>query len=141
MCLPEWFIISTSASIDHRVFLKVSVPGKIERGDYLLFKTSDWDKIIVKGLGKPDKAIKKVGCIPGDTLERKGDDFFCNGKSLNVVIETTTSTGEKLPEFNFNGIVPAGSYFMMGTDKRSFDSRYYGFVNEKDSIYAGLPIW
>ncbi len=139
MLLPHWLIISTSASVDHRFFIKIPVPTNIKRGDYLLF-TNRWEEYIKKGLGKSDVAIKIVACKPGDKLERKGDDFFCNDKLLNTAIETT-STGKKLPQFNFNGVIPDGSYFMAGTDERSFDSRYYGFIHEKEFIYKGLPIW
>ncbi len=139
MCLPDWFIVSTSSSVGHRVFLKVPVPTKIEHGDYLLFNNR-WKEFIKKGLGKSDIAIKIVSCTPGDKLERKGNDFFCNDKPLNTAIEAT-STGKKLPQFRFNGIIPDGNYFMAGTDKRSFDSRYYGFIHEREFIYKGVPIW
>ncbi len=138
--LPSKLIVSFSSSLDHRVFLKTTVPEKIERGAYLLFENKQWQEYLQKSLETPDAAIKKVACLPGDKLERKKNDFFCNDKQLNVALETT-STGKKLPQFSFNGVIPAGKYFMVGTDERSFDSRYIGFIDKKEFICAGLPIW
>ncbi|EAL3751808.1 S26 family signal peptidase, partial [Campylobacter coli] len=42
-------------------------------------------------------------------------------------------------QFIFNGVIPKDKFFVMGTHPRSFDSRYWGFVDRKD--IKGVSIW
>lgn len=45
----------------------------------------------------------------------------------------------KVEQFIFNGVIPKDKFFVMGTHPRSFDSRYWGFVDRKD--IKGVSIW
>lgn len=75
------------------------------------------------------KVSKKVGCIEGDRLEVKnGNAFYCNNVLIGYA-KKTTKDGQPLTMFNFNGVVPKGKIFAYGTNKDSYDSRYYGFVD------------
>ena len=139
--LPERIIVSTSPSLNHRVFFLTRTKDTIENGDYLVFKHHDTN-FVRKGLNSHnDHFVKKVGCSPGDQLsidpERK---FFCGHRELGTALDTD-SKGRALPLFQFNGKVPQDNYFMVGANPRSFDSKYFGFVHADEILYKVLPLW
>ena len=142
--LPERLIVATSDSLDHRVFFKVPVDtNKIELGDYLLFKLDDAHEatFIRKGLGDNDVLIKKVGCVPGETLTKDAEKtFYCHQTKLGTAL-LKDNQGNKLPVFMFTGPIPEDCYYMMGTNPRSFDSRYFGLIHGNDFIHKAIPLW
>ena len=142
--LPSRIIVATSDSLDHRVFLKVSVdPGVIEEGDYLLFRLPGHEhkKHIDRGLKENDVLIKQVACKPGELLQKSsGGTFICSGRVIGEAMEKD-SMGHALPEFQVSGLIPPGYYFMMGTNPRSYDSRYFGLIHVDDFISKALPLW
>lgn len=139
--LPARLIISVSDSLNKRVFLLIGY-NAIQHGDYMVFK-GEADKVaFAKPMDRPiDKIIKIVGCGPGETLTRNDrDEFFCNGALLGVALQKD-STGRPLPRFYFDGTVPANSYFMVGDNPRSFDSKYFGFINADQMLFKALPLF
>ncbi|MBU0946693.1 MAG: signal peptidase I [Proteobacteria bacterium] len=139
--LPERIIVSTSPSLEHRIFFLTRANSEIKLGDYLVFRHKD-SSFVQKGLDPAnDRIIKKVGCRPGDNFSTDVErNYFCGQKLLGVALQTD-SKGRSLPLFQFSGPVPEDSYFMVGTNPRSFDSKYFGFVHADDILYKALPIW
>lgn len=139
--LPARIIVSTSPSLDHRVFFLTKAKQNVQLGDYLVFRNKD-SGFVQKGLNpENDRLIKKVGCCPGSYLSVNAERmFFCSQRRLGIALETD-SEGRSLPVFRFSGKVPEESYFMVGTNPRSFDSRYFGFVHADDILYKALPLW
>jgi type IV secretory pathway protease TraF len=140
--LPERIIVSSSPSLDHRVFFMAPVrKEKIRTGDYLVFRHKD-TTFIHKGLNpKNDRLIKKVGCSPGEMLTTySSKKYLCEQSLLGTALETD-SEGNPLPAFQFTGPVPKNNYFMIGVNPRSFDSRYFGFVHADEILYKALPLW
>ncbi len=144
LILPQRIIVATSDSLNHRIFFKVPVEtNRIKQGDFLLFELQKekHTPFIRKGLRENNVLIKEVGCIPGDLLTRDADGvFFCNQTRLGKAL-TKDSRGNILPVFAFNGLVPQKSYFMIGTDPRSFDSRYFGLIHDDAFLSKALPLW
>jgi len=138
--LPGRIIVATSASLDHRVFFLVPT-STIKTGDYLVFHHYD-STFLPQGLNRDnDRLIKQVGCGPGETLTSDGErQFFCNGILFGKALEQD-SKGQTLPRFRYSGTVPAGSFFMVGANPRSFDSKYFGFIHADDILYKALPLW
>lgn len=139
--LPGRLIISTSPSLDHRIFFLTRTKGSINTGDYLVFRHND-TRFVRKGLDrKNDRLVKKVGCCPGEMLSvDTARKFHCGQRELGTALETD-SKGQSLPVFDYTGPVPDNSYFMVGTNPRSFDSRYFGFIHADEIFYKALPIW
>jgi len=139
--LPERIIVSTSPSLHHRLFFLAKAGNKFKTGDYLVFRHKD-TSFVRKGLDQEnDRLIKRVGCGPGENLTSDADkQYFCGQKLLGKALETD-SKGRPLPLFHFTGLVPESSYFVVGTNPRSFDSKYFGFVHADDILYKALPLW
>jgi conjugal transfer pilin signal peptidase TrbI len=141
--VPGHFIVSISNSLDKRVFFLTALNrDKIKNGDYLVFKGEAESTLF----GKPtlnkglDRVIKKVGCAPGEALVRHdGGEFSCHGAALGKALETD-SLKRPLPQFDFSGTVPADSYFMIGDNPRSFDSKYFGFIHADQMLHKALPL-
>ena len=139
--LPGRITVATSGSLDHRVFLLRPVPAQIETNDYLVFRHRDLAQVR-QGLGaNRERMIKRVGCRPGEWLQRDAEHrFTCDGRPLGQAL-ATDSQGQPLPRFTHNGPVPAGQLFLVGTHHRSYDSRYFGFVHAHEILHQALPLW
>lgn len=141
--MPGRIIVATSDSLDHRIFFKMPVPARIEIGDYLLFRLQgeEYHEHIRKGIRENDVLIKKVGCVPGKILTKDGEGtFYCHQTRLGTALKND-SKGVELPVFSFSGPIPEDSYYMMGTNPRSFDSRYFGLIDADEFISKALPLW
>ena len=138
--LPGRFDIVVSDSLDHRIFFLCEPPTMFETGDYLVFRAKEI-KFLQKSLTRKDLFTKQVGCKPGDLLTVDGERrFSCNGRPLGQALEAD-SEGNRLPEFRFNGVIPQDSYFAIGSNPRSFDSKYLGFIKKDEILYKAYPIW
>ena len=139
--LPARLAVATSGSLDHRVFVLLSPPAHIERGEYLVFRHRDLAQVQPGRQQRRDKMVKQVGCAPGERLLRDGEGYFtCNGRPLGQAL-AADSKGHPLPRFSWNGPVPAGRLFMIGTHPRSYDSKYFGFIDVHEILYQALPLW
>lgn len=67
--------------------------------------------------------LKRVMGVAGDTVESKNHQFFVNGKPVGTALPVT-SHGFAIEENDFQGVIPAGYYYMMGDHLKSLDSRY-----------------
>ena len=139
--LPGQITVATSASLDHRVFLLRPVPKRIENGDYLVFRHRDLAQVRQGLNANRERMIKRVGCRPGEWLQVDAEyRFSCDGRPLGQAL-ATDSQGRPLPQFIHNGPVPEGQLFLVGTHPRSYDSRYFGFVDAHEILHQALPLW
>lgn len=129
--------LNVSGSLPHRVFLTVR-GGEISCGPESigLFRLNVpnpyWDRGTVF-------AKRFVGC-PGDTLLTRGAEFYLNGEKI-AVSSGHDSRGAAVSSFSHDGAIPPGSYFVLGDAKRSYDSRYWGFVRKSWIVGRGFPLF
>ncbi|WP_257291432.1 S26 family signal peptidase [Endozoicomonas sp. ONNA1] len=114
-------IIVTSRSIDKRVLWITD--AEPEKGDYVLFELAH--ELVGDA---PVKITKQIGCYAGDILTVNNRSYYCNDEYLGYA-KSKGLKGQPLPQFEFNGVIPDGMAFAYGSDKDSFDSKYWGFLN------------
>jgi conjugal transfer pilin signal peptidase TrbI len=130
------FAVNASPSIDKRVFVVTERSNPQCGGLGAFYFNIPGSPYWREGT----KFIKRfVGC-PGDVLEVKGLEFYINWHHVGTAC-STDSKGIPVNHFMWNGKIPEGSYFVMGDDTRSYDSRYWGFVKKEWIIGKALPLF
>ena len=131
-------VINTTQSLPERLFWLTNSKSSdappnpkaiIKTGGYAVF-TFDHPSIT-----KP--LIKKVACNQGDSLTQQAERFYCNG---NYLVSAKAVDGFGLTPFKFNGEIPQGSFFAIGTHPESVDSRYFGLVKHS-AAQAATPLF
>jgi signal peptidase I len=101
----------------------------VHRGDVVVF------------VFPPDRTkdfIKRVIGVAGDTIQVKDGVVWLNGQKMDdphAHLEAATQDRSPVsPRDNFGPVaVPLGKLFMMGDNRdRSYDSRFWGFVDQND---------
>lgn len=141
---------------------KILSIGKPKRGDVMVFKFPKNPKI---------DYIKRVIGLPGDHIRYKDKTLYVNGhkvpeKFVASMQDNYDPRQKTAPEFKLSRealgshhfqirtypgtpqaqktewIVPEGMYFVMGDNRdKSYDSRYWGFVPEKNIVGKAVYIW
>lgn len=126
-CLPwKWYLIT------------VGKPDEIRRGDILVAVMKQGRM----GHGFDGQAITKmVFALPGDLFEVKNDLAYVNGRQVGRKMDLIEKLGKQPGGFDRKEIVPTGQVLMLGTEPRSFDGRYWGFVPENEIVAKATPIW
>lgn len=121
-----------SYSINHRIVLIDKHDATVKRGGYMAFKAARMIAPFVDG----QTVVKVVSGLPGDKIQLSSDGLFINGefKGAPLPFLESKQTGEKVYVKDFTGQVPDGHYFVTGTNPRSYDSRYWGFVEPERII-------
>ncbi|MDA8122783.1 MAG: signal peptidase I [Deltaproteobacteria bacterium] len=109
-----------------------------KRGDIIVFEFPE---------DKSKDFIKRVVGIPGDTMEIRQKQVYVNGQPISekytrfadgMTIDGFVRTRDNLPPVK----VPPGKLFVMGDNRdRSYDSRFWGFVDMDAVVGKALFIY
>jgi signal peptidase I len=120
------FIYGTNLTPNGEKVLKFKKP---KRGDVIIFRSPEDPKYMF---------IKRCMGLPGDTIEVKDKILYINGNKMDEKYiyhkDPRHYPREIYPRDNFGPVVvPPKHYFAMGDNRdRSSDSRFWGFLPEKN---------
>lgn len=120
--------MSNISSNDH-IFFNVEKNAigydEVQRGQYIMFKT---DKMMPH-VSSDAAIIKKVIGKSGDHVQVKGMNVYVNGKQYGSIHpEALKKLHRSVAELQKDYYLPANTLFLMGSYERSFDSRYWGYL-------------
>jgi conjugal transfer pilin signal peptidase TrbI len=132
-CLPSLVYI-----IDYR-------PNRyhLERWSYPVFsfpRTEQWDQ---HRWGPPPgvKAIKLAAAIPGDRVKIEGTELYINFVHRDRLWLAKSIPNKDVGDFDAEYIIPEGMFFAYGTEKGSFDSRYFGPLPTAAIVGYARPVF
>lgn len=112
--------------------------GAPERGDIVVFIYPE---------DRSKDFIKRLIALPGDTVEIRDKKILVNGLPYQdghgVYTDRMIIPGSVQPRDNFGPVkVPENSFFVMGDNRdESYDSRFWGMVNQRDVLGKALIIY
>lgn len=118
-------------------FTQLRIPGfrKPKRGEVVVF---------IPPHDRKKAYIKRLIGLPGEKLVIKKGNIFINGKQIvepPIAFNYYYNLG-KYAQTEKEIIIPEKQYFFLGDNSlSSLDSRYWGFVDEKDIVGKALFIW
>jgi signal peptidase I len=152
MLLPGRLILQARSpqSVPFTIGVRVSPPATWRPGDLVAFRTPDLRPYYRAGT----PFTKAVAALPGDRVVRLGRDFYVNGR-YTATARRSDSYGRPAAVFTPPSVVasvchqptaavaacrvaiapliPEGTLFVLGSHERSYDSRYWGYV-QRESI-------
>ena len=127
--------INVTPSLPDRIFIAKKQFKQIRIGDKIAFSfPRKNDRYYSYGR----VFIKIVACKEGDYLTvTKDKKYFCNGNFIGKARDAD-SKNKKIANFFFNGKIPQGKIFVTTPHPHSYDSKYWGFVDQKDIIAKAI---
>ena len=82
--------------------------------------------------------LKKIGCKPKQEIKTVDGVYLCDGKIITKA-QNYDINGVPLEHLKFNMIIPDDMYFVIGTNKYSYDSKYFGLISKKRIVRGAIP--
>jgi conjugal transfer pilin signal peptidase TrbI len=121
LCLPG----------DHRWFLIDRHDQNIWRGDLVAFQS---DERMAPWFPHGRVVVKIATGVTGDRVQVDADHTVINRIAISNGLALSERLGKTPTDFTRLDTVPASAYWVTGTHPKSFDSRYWGFVYERQII-------
>lgn len=124
--------------LPHSVWiLNRSAPTSIERGQYIQY--------IAKGIAPiADGAlvVKIAAGVPGDRIHVDAEGVSINGAYWGPVNpESLHKAHLSVADITRDLVVPPGKLFVLGTLPRTWDSRYWGLLDDRQIVGRAWPLW
>ncbi len=132
-------------------FFRFPAIKNIERGDVLLFELPQINPVVTE---TPSYFLKRCIGLPGDTITVIANEVFVNNKKINFPSWLSKSVSMDfgpivVPRNGFIDDVPAKYYlitedylFVIGDNvQHSYDSRYWGFLNQENVVGKAMMIY
>jgi conjugal transfer pilin signal peptidase TrbI len=125
-CLPpsRWFLIDRH-------------DREVNQGRIVAFAARDLGPYFRDG----QTIIKRAAGVPGDRVEVGPEAVRINGATVGEGLALARTLKRPPTDFLRNDVVPPGHLWMMGATADSFDSRYWGFLPERQVIGRAYVLW
>jgi len=122
--------------------------AKKAKGDFSSLERGEITMFSVKGIKLyPDGTffVKFLAGLPGDHVEITRDErILINGKEVAQGLSYLHKINKPIDDFVFSGVLPEKKYYVLGDTDASFDSRYWGPIDESQIVgraYGLLPFF
>jgi conjugal transfer pilin signal peptidase TrbI len=123
--------------LPHRAFLIDTWDRTLARGDLFAFRATKMEPFVRNGI----TVVKVLRGLPGDRLRVDGE-VFVNGEREGVLLEgSLQKIGKTAAHLKREELIPPGHLFAMGEHERSYDSRYWGYVEDERVIGRAYALW
>lgn len=132
--------INVTDSVNFKVYYITKGTINISHDKYIIFKANvvPPDPFFKKG----ETLVKRIGCLEYERLYVKNGWYYCNDIKLSKYEPMFSVKFKKnIEPIYFDTIVPKGKIFVVGDRSRSYDSRFWGFIDEKDIIGNANPLF
>ncbi|WP_026608650.1 signal peptidase I [Methylocaldum szegediense] len=113
-----------------RIVLIDTYDQDLWRGDLVAFRAERMAPYFEDGR----IVVKRVAGVSGDQVRVDEVRTTVNGIEIARGLPLADKLKKDPTEFRYEGTVPPGAYWVMGTTPKSFDSRYWGHVYERQII-------
>lgn len=127
-CLPSLVYL-----IDYRT------PHEPRLGDYAVFFFPDTGHQV--GPKEGQRAIKLVHALPGHSVTVQGTELVVRDFFEDRLWLAKSIPGKKPGDWDASYKVAPGTFFAYGTEKESFDSRYFGPVDQRRIVGYARPLF
>ena len=136
----KYFVLNISSSIPIGIY-KVDKSIDFKREDIVTFSTKKYKDILdYPGSIKNITFSKYIAGISGDYIRIENNKIYVNNKEKGNIFKVD-GLNNKLPQLKEKEyIVKEDEVFVLGTNDKSFDSRYYGCIKKSDVIYKLVPL-
>ena len=136
----KYYVLNISSSIPIGIY-KVDKSIDFKKGDIITFSTKNYSDILnYSGSIKNVTFSKYVAGISGDYIRIENNKIYINNKEKGNIFKVD-GLNNKLPQLKEKEyIVKEDEVFVLGTNNKSFDSRYYGCIKKSDVIYKLVPL-
>ena len=111
-------------------------PDRIHEGDYVFWKPAGALHYVVQ-----EYVLKQVAGVSGDHLQIKAQDILINGRRVATGLALGSLYQRTPAQLARDEVIPRGAVFVIGTHPHSDDSRYWGYLDEKDILGVGYPLY
>lgn len=128
-----------SRCLGYRVFFIDKTDKTPERGKIFTFKGLGTEPYFPNGT----LLTKMIDGVPGDRVQVGHDGVAVNGSQVPTADGLYLAATLKKPESRYtrDEYLAKGKYWFSGRTKDSFDSRYWGAVDETQIVGRAYPLW
>ena len=136
----KYLVLNISSSIPTGIY-KVDKSTDFKRGDIVTFSTKRYKDILdYPGSIKNITFSKYIAGISGNYIRIENNKIYVNNKEKGNIFKVD-GLNNRLPQLKEKEyIVKEDEVFVLGTNDKSFDSRYYGCIKKSDVIYKLVPL-
>ncbi len=125
--------------LPHRAFLIDTWCHELDRGDLFAFRATKMQPWVRTGT----TVVKRLRGVPGDRLLINSDGVvLVNGEPAGALLgRSLEKIGKSAEDLRRDEVIPPGQLFALGEHERSYDSRYWGYVDQADVIGRAYVLW
>lgn len=105
------------------------------------FKSIERNDVVV--ISQDEKyMIKRIVCLPGETVEYQNNDVLINGKAYKEAFTNSETEDFTIQDLGYD-VIPEDMYLVLGDNREnSLDSRTFGLISKNQIIgKAWIKIW